>query len=451
MKIHHVVVDGSNIATEARSLPSLAQLDEAVKAFLAEFEVDKLSVIVDATFGHRIDASERAEFDQAIANGELVTPPAGAIGRGDAFVLQAANRVDAVILSNDSFQEFHGDYPWLFDEGRLMGGKPVPGVGWVFLLRTPVRGPASRKSQRDARRKQSETGATTGPSTRDQQPSRRRRSRGGRSANDGDAPRTTTDTDTNTAGNDGDGGSRSSRRRKRSRRGGSGAMVNEALPFIEFVAEHPVDSEVEGTVSEFSSHGAYVNVGEARCYLPLHAMGDPTPQRARDRVGIGEIHRFVVTQLDAPRRGIDVRLVPDSLVGTAHQDADRGPANEPRRSTSRRRSGRGPDTVASDALDNRRTATTTAVSHEVEEDQVAVKKATKKAAKKATKKAPARKAAKKATKKAVKKAPARKAAKKATKKAAKKATKKAVKKAPARKAAKKATKKATKKAPARRR
>ena len=73
--------------------------------------------------------------------GELVSPPAGAIGRGDAFVLQIADKADAVILSNDSFQEFHGQYPWLFDEGRLIGGKPVPGLGWVFLLRTPVRGP----------------------------------------------------------------------------------------------------------------------------------------------------------------------------------------------------------------------------------------------------------------------------------------------------------------------
>ena len=33
----HVIVDGSNIATEGRSLPSLAQLDEAVRAFLEEY------------------------------------------------------------------------------------------------------------------------------------------------------------------------------------------------------------------------------------------------------------------------------------------------------------------------------------------------------------------------------------------------------------------------------
>jgi hypothetical protein len=62
-----------------------------------------------------------------------------------------------LVLSNDSFQEFHAERPWLFDDGRLIGGKPVPGVGWVFTPRTPVRGPKSRsvtsKSRRDARAK----------------------------------------------------------------------------------------------------------------------------------------------------------------------------------------------------------------------------------------------------------------------------------------------------------
>ena len=148
MAITHVVVDGSNIATEGRTAPSLAQLDEAVRALLAEYGDVALTVVVDATFGHRIDESERSEFEAGIVNGELVTPPAGAVGRGDAFVLQIADKADATIFSNDSFQEFHGTYDWLFDEGRLIGGKPVPAVGWVFVMRTPVRGPTSRRATR---------------------------------------------------------------------------------------------------------------------------------------------------------------------------------------------------------------------------------------------------------------------------------------------------------------
>src|SRR5215204_6026717 len=134
----HVVVDGSNIATEGRAMPSLRQLNEAVMAYLEEHPDDVITVVVDATFGHRIAPAEVAEFDAAIENNELVSPPAGAIGRGDAFVLTIANKANATILSNDSFQEFHGEFPWLFDEGRLLGGKPVPNVGWVFVNRAPV-------------------------------------------------------------------------------------------------------------------------------------------------------------------------------------------------------------------------------------------------------------------------------------------------------------------------
>ncbi len=142
----YVVVDGSNIATEGRSTPSLEQLDQAVRAFHEEFPEREAIVVVDASFGHRIDPKEAKAFDEATAHNEIVSPPAGAIGRGDAFVLRVAERVGGQVLSNDSFQEFHGEHPWLFDEGRLIGGKPVPGAGWIFTLRNPVRGPRSRQA-----------------------------------------------------------------------------------------------------------------------------------------------------------------------------------------------------------------------------------------------------------------------------------------------------------------
>ena len=80
MSSRHVVVDGSNIATEGRSLPSLTQLDEAVREFLDENGGVTLTVVVDATFGHRIEESERRAFEEAEAANEVVSPPAGAIG-----------------------------------------------------------------------------------------------------------------------------------------------------------------------------------------------------------------------------------------------------------------------------------------------------------------------------------------------------------------------------------
>ena len=159
-----IVVDGSNIATEGRTLPSLAQLDEAIRAFLEEyrgFTTSDVTVVVDASFGHRIDPSEVSAFDQAVEHGEMITPPAGAVGRGDGFILRIAEKSGALVLSNDSFQEFHAERPWLFEPGRLIGGKPVPGVGWIFTPRTPVRGARSRSVTA-----KSETGTGVRPGAR---------------------------------------------------------------------------------------------------------------------------------------------------------------------------------------------------------------------------------------------------------------------------------------------
>ena len=53
MIIKHAVIDGSNIATEGRDAPSLAQLDEAVSAFIDEYSPEIVTVVVDATFSRR--------------------------------------------------------------------------------------------------------------------------------------------------------------------------------------------------------------------------------------------------------------------------------------------------------------------------------------------------------------------------------------------------------------
>jgi hypothetical protein len=324
MAARHVVVDGSNIATEGRSLPSLKQLDEAVRAFIKENPDDVLTIVVDATFEHRIDSSEKKMYDEALEANELITPPAGTIGRGDKFLLEIADRADATVLSNDSFQEFHGEYSWLFDEDRLVGGKPVPGIGWIFTGRTPVRGPKSRQAVRAAGKKRSR--AETSSSGKKQTASSPGRSGSGRS---GRSPRPGSDrggreaerpTESDDAQNGGRGGSRG-----RGRRGATPSTdpINDPLPFVEFIAEHPVGSRVEGEVVEFSSHGAYVLVGAARCYVPLKSMGDPAPRSAREVLEKGEIREFVVQSLDAPRRGIDLAF-PGFEVIEVPVDADEG-------------------------------------------------------------------------------------------------------------------------------
>jgi len=319
MKITHVVVDGSNIATEGRDAPSLAQLDEAVQAFIEEYSPKHVTVVVDATFPNRIDRKERRTYEDAVNANELITPPAGAIGRGDAFILQIARRAGAAILSNDSFQEFHGDYPWLFDRGRLIGGKPVPHVGWVFMDRAPVRGPTSRRAVSEARKVAKATegaaeqvAAEASEAAEAAPPPRKRRSRAKAvaAAPPSDAPADTT--------GDGERADQAalaevaeeiaSEGGGRGKGGRSPEPYNEALPFIEFVAAHPVGSEVDARIERFSSHGAYVLVGSARAYIPLRNLGDPAPRSAKEVLRVGDDRRFVVVAVDTPRRGIDLAL-----------------------------------------------------------------------------------------------------------------------------------------------
>ncbi len=314
----HLVVDGSNIATEGRTAPSLAQLNDAVTAFIADHVFDNVVVVVDATFPKRIESSERAEFEAAVLAGEILTPPAGAVGRGDAFVLQIAERSGASVLSNDSFQEFHGLHDWLFDDERLWGGKPVPGVGWVFVQRTPVRGPTSRRATKAAK-----AGRTTPVPTPGDAPRRGRRS-AGTEPQDAARKRPAKSAATKQSANRSAGGSaagepaadepRKRRRRKSPTVGGD--AVNGPAEFLAFVTEHPLDSVVEGTVSEFSSHGAYVMVGPTRCYVSLKSMGNPAPRSPRDVLQLGEVRSFTVRSVDTPRRGVDLMLSDDDVVDT---------------------------------------------------------------------------------------------------------------------------------------
>jgi hypothetical protein len=425
MVAQHVVVDGSNIATEGRTTPSLRQLDDAVRAFVEEYAGVRVTVVVDATFGHRIVASEKPAYEEGVLAGELVSPPAGAIGRGDAFVLQIADKAEASVLSNDSFQEFHGTYDWLFDEGRLIGGKPVPDVGWVFVLRSPVRGPASRRSTRSRPKKAGSESASVielvPPPLPAEGPAKKKR--GSKKA---------TATATAKAGPEAAKAAKAAKAQApstsssggRRRRGSpSTSTVNEPVPFLAFVSAHPLGATVEGTVDRFSSHGAYVTVGDAHCYVPLKAMADPPPKSAREALTIGETRSFVVDAFDSPRRSIDLAIpgfaqVDEGLTPSFEQG---GPTSSPAPA---------PDTEPAQEAPNM------AVARKSTARKSAAKKSTAKRspAKKAAKRSPAKKAT--ARKSTAKKSTARKSGKKAAKKkaTAKKSTaKKAAKKSSARK------------------
>ena len=304
-------------------MPTLEQLNEAVTSYMAEHPDTLITVVVDATFGHRIPKKEAKAYEEGIANNELVAPPAGAVGRGDAFVLGIADKANASVLSNDSFQEFHGDYPWLFDEGRLVGGKPVPHVGWVFVTRVPVRGPTSRKATRSSGRSSARSGtprkasrAASAPMPMPKEP----------------PPAAATKEQPEPA--------------TRSKVPKGPEPVNDLMPFLDFVEHHPVGTSVNGTVDAYSSHGAYVSIGDhgVRAYVPLRLMADPPPRSARKVLSLGESTTLVVVSFAAERRSIDCSFpdMADAAIAAAQAETDAAPADgatapaEPSKSRSRR-------------------------------------------------------------------------------------------------------------------
>jgi len=342
-------------------MPSLAQLNDAVMAFIEDHPDALITVVVDATFGHRIDSSEVREFDAAVSNNELVAPPAGAIGRGDAFLLSIANKVGATVLSNDSFQEFHGTYTWLFDEGRLIGGKPVPHIGWVFVPRVPVRGPISRTAVKEAKRKK----ATTIPSSSDaaataSAPSGRRSKRqtspeasrpmpvpkappphatlrGAQPSSPAPVSPKVAAASTSSGS-----GAAASGAGSGGKSGDKASTVNDLLPFLSFVEHHPIGTVVHATVESYSSHGAYVRlVGDVVGYVPLRMMASPAPRSAREFMTIGDEIMLVVESFAPTRRSIDLATV---AMATAKPPV-------PRKATGRRKKAAASDAVVADVAD----------------------------------------------------------------------------------------------------
>jgi len=360
-----VVVDGSNLATEGRSIPSLVQLDDAVRAFLEEYDHADVIVVVDASFEHRVAPGERARFKEAEIAGEIVTPPAGAVGRGDAFILKIAQRINAVVLSNDSFQEFHEQYPWLFDTGRLIGGKPVKGVGWVFTERLPVRGVKSVRATRAIKKLAVTLPEGVVPTIGDTltpvkapratkkatlkaeevvAPPVAKTPRGTRAAKKSDAdavpaPKETKAREAKVT--------RESRVREAKEPVAKKAVAKKAAPakkaaakkaagetasetpavalrrgrqpvnpedgFASFVKQFKIGSTVTGDVVAFTSHGAVIKValrhGEPiECYAPTTSLGDPAPARARDVLKRGDQRSFRLVTVDLERRIAELAL-----------------------------------------------------------------------------------------------------------------------------------------------
>lgn len=375
----NIVVDGSNIATEGRDAPSLAQLREAVAALTKEYPSARISVVVDATFGHRIAKRDVAEFNRAIESNEIVSPPAGAVGRGDAFILAIAEKVGGSVLSNDSFQEFHVRHKWLFESGRLIGGKPVPHVGWIFVERTPVRGATSARASRGARTAEKPAASSVkSASVPRSSPAR-------------SAAATRTSSVKETSG-------------RAATASGRNTPVNEVLPYLTFVEKHPIGSRVRAVVSAYAANGVSVSIGDIHGYVPIRALASPPPRSARDVFRIGDQSHFIITGYSASRRSVDLAVpgvvsIPSGSIGKSGTSTSTREKKPPKVAESTPRAGKSSlkkpsarktpaKKIASKAPAKKAMAKKSSVTKPLAQKTAAKKSATKKSA--AKKNAPAR-------------------------------------------------------------
>lgn len=143
-----LVVDGSNLAWIGRSprqpgvyssddRPSYTQLLAARDALTLRYPGAVLHVVVDATFRHKVAEEERSAVDSALGKGDLIQPPAGTEGKGDALVTAIAADTGGTVVTNDNYVELQSRYPWLRDKERVLGVTLSQGR-WVFTPRTCV-------------------------------------------------------------------------------------------------------------------------------------------------------------------------------------------------------------------------------------------------------------------------------------------------------------------------
>jgi hypothetical protein len=179
----------------------------------------------------------------------------------------------------------------------------VPHVGWVFVTRLPVKGPVSRKARAAA--------ASGGEPSRSGAGGAKRSRSASKAASQpmpiptSPPPGVLTTPKTPPGQRKADAAKVVATAAAASPRG---APVNELIPFIDFVQHHPAGSSVTGVVESYSSHGAYVTIGDVRGYVPLRLMGTPPPRSAREVMKHGESVTLVVDSFSPARRNIDLAL-----------------------------------------------------------------------------------------------------------------------------------------------
>ncbi|HOG48215.1 MAG TPA: hypothetical protein PLJ35_18605 [Anaerolineae bacterium] len=137
-----VVLDGSNVAYEEQTAggkPKIENLHLAIAALRRQY--DQVIVIVDAALRHHIDRPRELEKlirEQAVRQAPADTP-------ADYFVLQTADQLNAEVVSNDTFRQYHRHWPWI--EHRRI---PYMIIDGRFIIYRPAQVESRQEQRRSA-------------------------------------------------------------------------------------------------------------------------------------------------------------------------------------------------------------------------------------------------------------------------------------------------------------
>ena len=110
-----VVIDGANVAYEERSAGGKPKLSNLLKVRRElEGRGCEAVIIVDASLKYDIDDQEQLET--LIQSQQVRQVPAGT--DADFFIIQFADQLDALMVTNDRYRDYAERFPWI-PERRL--------------------------------------------------------------------------------------------------------------------------------------------------------------------------------------------------------------------------------------------------------------------------------------------------------------------------------------------
>jgi hypothetical protein len=107
-----ILIDGANVAWEAPTAgktpkPRISNII-SVKQAVAELGFAPI-IIVDASLKHHIDDPDQLET--LFISAKVLQAPSGTVA--DYFLLRTAEEHDAQVVSNDEFEQYRTEFPWI--------------------------------------------------------------------------------------------------------------------------------------------------------------------------------------------------------------------------------------------------------------------------------------------------------------------------------------------------